>query len=126
MLPRGLTVVALAALLLGASPVTAARSPRTREAPSIRAAAEVFGRIYYRPSNPARINVTRIRVSTRDSRFAAAHLTTSKRLIDQPIDLLLWRGISSWAVISWGTEFLGCGLVTAAVRKDLFGTRQCF
>ena len=46
--------------------------------------------------------------------------------IDQPIDVLLWHGVSEWAVITWGTEYLGCGLVRSAVRKDLFGTATCF
>ena len=104
----------------------AARSPTAAEKLKIDAAAHVFGAIYYRPSNPAKIFVTRVRVSTVDGRFAAAHLSTSRKLIDQPIDVLLWHGVSSWAVITWGTEYLGCGLVRPAVRKDLFGPAKCF
>jgi hypothetical protein len=104
----------------------AARGPRASEGLKIRADAHVFAAIYYRPTNPARIDVTRVRISTVDGRFAAAHLSTSNKLIDQPIDVLLWHGVSEWAVITWGTEYLGCGLVRAAVRKDLFGTATCF
>jgi len=118
---------ALAASLLLAVPAAdAARGPRASEGLKIRADAHVFAAIYYRPTNPARIDVTRVRISTVDGRFAAAHLSTSNKLIDQPIDVLLWHGVSEWAVITWGTEYLGCGLVRAAVRKDLFGTATCF
>ena len=118
---------ALAASLLLALPAArAARAPTAAEGLKIRADAHVFAAIYYRSTNPARIYVTRVRVSTVDGRFAAAHLTTSNKLIDQPIDVLLWHGVSEWAVITWGTEYLGCGLVRSAVRKDLFGTATCF
>src|SRR5919204_427022 len=116
----------LAILLVAAASAQAARAPTAAEKLKIDAAAQVFGAIYYRPANPAKIYVTRVRVSTVDGRFAAAHLTTSRKLIDQPIDVLLWHGVSSWAVITWGTEYLGCGLVRPAVRKDLFGPSKCF
>jgi hypothetical protein len=119
--------VAIAATLFLAAPAAqAARAPTAAEKLKIDAAAQVFGDIYYRPSNPAKVFVTRVRVSTVDGRFAAAHLTTSSKLIDQPIDVLLWHGVSEWAVITWGTEYLGCGLVRPAVRKDLFRTGACF
>jgi hypothetical protein len=112
--------------LLALPAARAARAPTAPEKLKNDGAAHVFGAIYYRPSNPAKIYVTRVRVSTVDGRFAAAHLTTSRKLIDQPIDVLLWHGVTSWAVITWGTEYLGCGLVKPAVRKDLFGPAACF
>lgn len=34
-------------------------------------------------------------------------------------------GTKRWAVIDAGTDFLGCDYVTAAVRKDLFGSALC-
>jgi hypothetical protein len=116
----------LALLLVAASTAHASRAPTAAEKLKIDAAAHVFGVIYYRPSDPAKIYVTRVRVSTVDGRFAAADLTTSRKLIDQPIDVLLWHGVSSWTVVTWGTEYLGCGLVKPVVRKDLFGPAACF
>jgi hypothetical protein len=41
-------------------------------------------------------------------------------------EALLWRGTRKWAVIDEGSDVgLGCGFVSAKVRKDLFKTAYC-
>ena len=44
----------------------------------------------------------------------------------QGAQVLLWRGITKWAVIDEGSDVgIGCGFVNARVRKDLFKTTLC-
>jgi hypothetical protein len=68
--------------------------------------------------------VVNIRVSTVDPSFATAEIKPLSKL-QQGADAVLSRGTKRCAVIDLGTDFLGCNFLTAAVRKDLFGTTLC-
>jgi hypothetical protein len=71
--------------------------------------------------------VSHVRISTVDRHFAIADERGTRG--GQPLQgarVLLWHGVSMWAVISEGSDpGIGCGFVRAAVRKDLFGTSWC-
>ncbi len=70
------------------------------------------------------VRVTHIRVSSVDRSFASAQIQGLSKQ-SQIAEVLLWRGTKRWAVIDEGSDFLGCNLVVAAVRKDLFNTALC-
>jgi hypothetical protein len=109
------------ALASMAAPVSASRVPSPSEASGIRYA------IAHDPRTccgRGRYRVVHIRVSSVDRSFATATVDPSSKAY-QGADVLLWRGTKRWAVIDAGTDFLGCDYVTAAVRKDLFGTTVC-
>jgi hypothetical protein len=71
--------------------------------------------------------VVRIRISSAATGFAAARVESldAKGRVSQVEAVLLWRGVERWAVIDAGSENIGCGLISAAVRRDLFGTALC-
>ena len=70
---------------------------------------------------------THVRVSTVDRHFAVADEVGRRN--GQPLQgakVLLWHGISKWAVIDEGSDVgIGCGFVNAKVRRDLFKTAYC-
>ena len=68
--------------------------------------------------------VVDVRVSSVAASFAAATVRPDNRKRDGAY-VLLWHGTKRWVVIDAGTDFLGCGLIPGAVRKDLFGTMAC-
>ena len=123
-LRRPIAVLAVAAAVMcSSSPGVASRAPTRTELAGIQRAVKVHnlaceGCIW---------RATRIRVSTVDRHFAVA--AERGRLHGQPLqgaEVLLWHGISKWAVIDEGSDIgIGCGFVNAKVRKDLFGTAQC-
>ena len=108
-------------LLTFVGAASADRSPSPSEAAGIRYAVAhdartCCGRGQYR--------VVDIRVSLVNGAFATATVQPLSKT-HQGAYALFWRGTKRWAVIDAGTDFLGCDYVTAAVRKDLFGSAIC-
>lgn len=119
--------VAVALLLLTlplAGAAAAARKPTATEVTAIRFALAHDARTCCaRPES----RVTGIVVSTADPQFSTAEvqrLDKSGRVLGVT-DALLWRGTKRWAVIDAGSDAIGCGFVSAKVRRDLFGTALC-
>jgi hypothetical protein len=82
---------------------------------------------YFSWCSRCRFRATRIKVSSADPRFATAFArATRARQPLQGAQVLLWRGTKRWAVIDYGSDLgIGCDFVSAAVRKDLFGSANC-
>jgi len=100
---------------------TAARPPTTSEAAAIRDAIAHDARTC---CGRGKYRVVDIRVSSVNRSFATATVQPLGKAY-QGAYALLWRGTKRWAVIDAGTDFLGCNFITAAVRKDIFGTALC-
>ena len=113
----------VAAVVSAATPAAASRVPTRAELAGIQRAV----RIYHYSCSGCTWRATRVRISTVDRHFAVA--AERGRRNGQPLqgaEVLLWRGISKWAVIDEGSDVgIGCGFVNAKVRKDLFGTALC-
>jgi hypothetical protein len=109
------------AFLLIAGGVNAARLPSPSEAAGIRYAIAHDARTC---CGRGKYRVVDIRVSSVNRSFASATVEPLSKAY-QGAYALLWRGTKRWAVIDAGTDFLGCDLVTAAVRKDLLGSPIC-
>jgi len=111
--------VTLAVAATLATTASAVRKPTEPESRAIEEAVQItFG------CSGCRWRASDVRVSTADRRFAAARARGTRN--GNPLQgatVLLWRGLSKWAVISYASDHgeLGCGYVTRAVRRDLFG-----
>lgn len=72
-------------------------------------------------------SVVGIRVSTVDRRFARAISEGVNRRgrVLASARVLLWHGTKRWAIIDTGSENVGCGLVSAKLRRELLGTSLC-
>ncbi len=120
---RALAFVALLAIVVTGGAALASRAPTRTELAAIQRAVNV----YHLSCSGCTWRATNVRVSTVDRHFAAADERGSRN--GQPLQgaqALLWRGISKWAVIDEGSDVgIGCGLVNARVRKDLFKTTMC-
>ena len=116
-----LAVVAVA--MCTVSSAVGTRAATRRERAAIQRAVQV----YHLSCSGCTWRVTGVRVSTVDSHFAVA--TERGRRNGKPLQgglALLWRGVSKWAVIDEGSDVgIGCGYVSAKVRKDLFRTAVC-
>jgi hypothetical protein len=101
----------------------ASRAPTRTELVAIQRAVQ----IYHLSCAGCSWRVTAVRVSTVDSHFAVA--AERGRRNGKPLQggqALLWRGVSKWAVIDEGSDVgIGCGYVSARIRKDLFRTAIC-
>jgi hypothetical protein len=117
-----LAAVAAAAVCSGGGAL-ASRAPTRTELAAIQRAVK----IYNLSCSGCTWRATKVRVSTVDRHFAVAAERGSRN--GQPLQgaqVLLWRGISKWAVIDEGSDVgIGCGFVNARVRKDLFKTAYC-
>jgi hypothetical protein len=71
--------------------------------------------------------VAEIEVSTINRQFAGVvtQATDKRGKIVQRASVLLWRGTKRWAVLDTGSENVGCGLVNARIREELFQTSIC-
>jgi len=71
--------------------------------------------------------VVAIRVSTNIRQFAGAvtQAIGKKGKVVQRASVLLWRGTKRWAVLDTGSENVGCGLVSARIREEVFKTSIC-
>lgn len=105
------------------SSALAARSPTHQEARAVRYALAHDARTCC----TGRARIVGIRISSVAGQFAAAQVEwlDAKGRVDQTETALLWRGVQRWAVIDAGSENIGCGLINAAVRRDLMGTALC-
>jgi hypothetical protein len=121
--PVALLAAVAAAGTCSGGAALASRAPKRAELAAIQRAV----RIYHLSCSGCTWRATRVRVSTVDRHFAVADERGSRN--GQPLQgaqVLLWRGITKWAVIAEGSDVgIGCGFVNARVRKDLFKSALC-
>jgi len=121
--PLALLAALAAAAMCSGGAALASRAPTRGELAAIQRAV----RIYHLSCSGCTWRATKVRVSTVDRHFAVAAERGSRN--GQPLQgaqVLLWRGITKWAVIDEGSDVgIGCGFVNARVRKDLFKTTLC-
>lgn len=128
MLRTPLSVIAAAAIGLGAvaAPAVAATRPTKAEARQIEKA--VRGAVDNQ--HPRWYTVDRIKVSSLSDSWALAWQTATERGEGrfQPAYFILVRptGITKrWTVVSYGTALVGCGIAPDSVIKDLTGGNGC-
>lgn len=122
---RGFSLVlaVAAAALCSCGAASGSRAPTRTEIAGIQQAVKVHNLA----CSGCTWRATHVRVSTVDRHFAVADEVGRRN--GQPLQgakVLLWHGISKWAVIDEGSDVgIGCGFVSAKVRKDLFKTTLC-